>query len=120
MLIEAKYYRKNRHNCNWDMKWEELFEGNMRLGTFEPIVVESIHSIGDDILNIIISNDPERQLFVRRFDEEKGVEEINDTSIPILLFPGQILELTKETWSVDLIAYPSEVALRTEQGTWFE
>lgn len=120
MIIEAEYYRKNRHNCNWDMKGSEMFEKDMRLGTFDPIVVESIHANGDEISNILISNDPKRQLFVRLFDEERGVEEISDTSMPILLLPGQVLELTRGNWSVDLIGQPSEVTARSEQARWLE
>lgn len=105
MEIVANYYQRNRRNCNWKNVGSEVVGiSDDVIELFRPTNIRVLFSKDKKISNVCIENDPDRMLGVRLITDDNQDERISHTGDPILLLPGQTLQLTKGMWSVDLIA----------------
>lgn len=115
MAIEAEYYRKVRHKCH---QWfylgvEEITEGDAVNSWFSPSTVEVAQSEDGTYANVFVESKGHRGVGASLFKD--GQWERVDTSMPLLLLPGQIIELWRGDLSMDLYFAPADINMHSEK-----
>lgn len=101
MAIEAEYYRRARHACRWEyLGVEEITESDAVNSWFSPSTVEVAQSDDGTYANVFIENRGHRGVWGSVYKD--GQWERVDTKMPLLLLPGQTIELWKGNLSMDL------------------
>lgn len=116
MAIEAEYYRRVRHKCR---EWrylgvEEITERDAENTWFDPSKVGVGQSEDGTYANVFIENKGHRGVGASLLKD--GEWERVDTRMPLLLLPGQTLELWRGDLSMNLRFLPIDANMHSERN----
>lgn len=109
MPIELDYYRWGRHKCGWVHRGSEQVESSILNTYFSPINVELIVGYDDrgEYSNLVIQDNPKNNKNTIKCRNQEG--EILDSTIPILLIPGEAVSLKSRNLLMEIAFINSEI-----------
>lgn len=116
MAIEVEYFRPGRHDCNRVLIAGEVIGPDVKDGVincFKPTIVDALCSSDEEYANVKVGID-KRRVAVRLWEGENHTN-IIDTSTPILLKVGQVLQIgSRFDRSIDIRLQPALMSNRID------
>lgn len=105
MAVEVDHYIKSRHNCNWNniglVVLNSKSDGG--LGFFHPAKIE-VSQNEDESGAVIFGSNVDRVKI--RYKSDEGLYITGPLEFPVVLEPGEVVEIYSHNKSVDLKLLP--------------